>query len=355
MYIDDIPAGNLRYGYTTGACATAATLASLKGIITGQIPENVKIILPNKQEALFHIKNSLLSGSYAESSVMKDGGDDPDVTTGLYIYSRVSFIQENKIIIDGGQGVGRVTREGLPVKPGNAAINPVPMRMLRKIITDTLQQYGITKGIRATISVPGGEDVALKTCNPKLGIIGGISILGTTGIVTPFSSASWKASIVLSMRVALKNNTKTFIFTTGGRSDSEAKKIYGNYMEENFIEIGDFIGFSLKRAMDYGVEHIIVVGMPGKMSKLAAGNMDLHSGESKIDFKMLSGIAGECNMGEDIKDRISHANTVSQVMEIINFNYKFIKLMEDKIISVLSEYTRNKIKIDVNIIENKYE
>ena len=350
MYIDDIPTGNLKYGYTTGACATAATLASLTGLITGHVPGSVKIILPNKKEALFQIENALISGNYAESSVIKDGGDDPDVTTGLHIYSTVSFISQDKIIVDGGQGVGRVTLEGLPVKPGNAAINPVPMRMIRKIIIDTLAQYGITSGIKAVISVPGGENVALKTYNPKLGIMGGISILGTTGIVTPFSSSSWKASIALSMRVAMKNNTKTFIFTTGGRSDSEAKKIYGNYGEENFIEIGDFIGFSLKRAMDYGVERIFVVGMPGKMSKLAAGNMNLHSSESKIDLKMLSEIAEECNMGEYIKDRIGHANTVSQVMEIINFNGEFMNIMRKKIISVLSEYTKNRIEIEVNII-----
>ncbi|WP_287960151.1 cobalt-precorrin-5B (C(1))-methyltransferase CbiD [Acidiplasma sp.] len=352
MYIEDIPEGNLRYGYTTGACATAATKAALIGLITGNIPDEVTIELPVKKNAVFKISHKRLENDYAEASVLKDGGDDPDVTTGLFIYSRVYMSPGKDIKILGGKGIGVVTREGLPVRPGNSAINPVPMRMIRGTAMKVLNDHGINNGLSILIYAPGGNEVARRTCNPKLGIIGGISILGTTGIVTPFSTSSWKASIVLALRVAIKNSIKGFVFTTGGRSDSEAKKILNGYPEESFIEIGDFAGFSVRRAMEAGANSVTIVGMPGKMSKLAMGCMDLHAHSSSVDFNFLSDIAKKIKMDKKLIEKIGNSNTVSEVMQIINYNNEFINYLKNLIIQRLTEYTNNRLKIDAIIIRN---
>lgn len=354
MYIENIPEKNLRYGYTTGSCATASTKAALISLITQKEVKNIDIELPAKKTVNFEIKRLITHNDYSIAATLKDGGDDPDVTTGLLIYSKVSFNNNNKIIIKGGIGVGKVTKEGLPVKPGNPAINPVPLKMINNVIKSVLDSYKINKGVTATIFVPNGEETAKKTCNPKLGIIGGISILGTRGIVIPFSDSSWKASIVLAVRVAKKDNIDTLVLSTGGRSDDAVKNIYKNFNEEQFIEIGDFIGFSLKRCIDNNIKNVIIAGMPGKLSKLADGYLDLHSSKSKVNFDLLSNIAKELNYNDDLILKIKNSNTVLNVMNLINYDNKFLKKLSDKIICNLNNYTENKINIKVNIIKNYY-
>ncbi len=354
MYIENPDTSNLRYGYTTGACATAATKAALIMMIRGKTVNEVEINLPVKKTARFLIEHQKIEKNYCIAAVKKDGGDDPDVTTGLYIYSRVEYSNNTGIEIAGGEGIGTVTKEGLPIKPGNPAINPVPLKMIKSTVQNLLESEGILKGIKITISAPGGEDVAKKTCNPKLGIVGGISILGTRGIVIPFSDSSWKASIVLGIRVASKLGINSLVFSTGGRSDTVVKKIFPDFREEQFIEIGDFLGFAVKRAVDAGIEKVIIAGMPGKISKLADGNMDLHSSKSSVNFEFLASMGEYLGYDHNTVSGIRHANTVLEVMELIKYDTAFLDLLKDKSLKNINNITENKIQISIEIIKNEY-
>ncbi len=329
-----------RYGYTTGTCATAATKAAIIALVTGKIVNSVEVKLPSKRVALMDIKNVKIDGDSAIAGVVKDGGDDPDVTTGLIIYSRVSFT-DSGIYIDGGEGIGRVTKEGLPVKPGNAAINPVPMRMIKTTAIETLSELNVSKGLRIIISAPGGDKVALKTCNPRLGIIGGISILGTTGIVVPYSASSWRASIVLAMRVAVKAGYDTVILTTGSRTEEYAKILLND--KYPCIDVGDFIGFSVKRASETKLKNVIIACMPGKASKLAKGIYDTSSQNSKIDFDFIYNIALKINIKN--AEIIKNSNTVNALVPEFKDKGLF-KLMAD-----LASYNLTKISgINVRVI-----
>jgi cobalt-precorrin-5B (C1)-methyltransferase len=353
MYIENPDKTNLRYGYTTGACATAATKAAIIMLLTKKIVENAQINLPAKKTASFLIERQRIEKNFCIAAVKKDGGDDPDVTTGLYIYSRVEFTSGTGIEITGGEGIGTVTKNGLPIKPGNPAINPVPLRMIRNTAKELLENRNI--GVKITISAPGGEEVAKRTCNPKLGIIGGISILGTRGIVIPFSDSSWKASIVLGIRVASKMHFNTLVFSTGGRSDAAVKKIYPDFKEEQFIEIGDFLGFSVKRAIDAGIKNVIIAGMPGKISKLACNNMDLHSSKSSVDFGFLASIGMSIGYSDSIISRIKNANTVLEVMELVKYDPEFITVLKKMSIKNVNRITDGKINISIEIIKNEYK
>ncbi len=354
MYIENPDRTNLRYGYTTGACATAATKAALIMMIDGKIIESIEINLPVKKTAVFLIEHQKICKNYCIASVKKDGGDDPDVTTGLYIYSKVEYSTNPGIEITGGEGIGIVTKEGLPIKPGNPAINPVPLKMIRASAIDVLNSYGISRGLKITISAPGGEEVAKKTCNPKLGIIGGISILGTRGIVIPFSDSSWKASIVLGIRVASRMGIDTLVFSTGGRSDAAVHKLYPHFREEQFIEIGDFLGFSVKRAVDAGIKKLVIAGMPGKISKLADNNMDLHSSKSSVNFDFLATIGKKLNYTEEIISKIGKANTVMNIMALINYDPLFLNVLKEKSIENITRIIDNKIILSIEIIKNEY-
>jgi cobalt-precorrin-5B (C1)-methyltransferase len=354
MYIENPDKTNLRYGYTTGACATAATRAALLMLLTGNMVNRVEINLPVKKTASFMIENQRIGKDFCIASVKKDGGDDPDVTTGLYIYSRVELTGEHGITVMGGEGIGKVTREGLPVKPGNPAINPVPLKMIRSTVGEITEAYGIREGVKVTIYAPGGCEVAKRTCNPKLGIVGGISILGTRGIVIPFSDSSWKASIVLGIRVASRMGMDILVFSTGGRSDSAVKKLFPDLHDEQFIEIGDFLGFSLKRAVDAGIKKVIVAGMPGKMSKLADNNMNLHSSESSVNFNFLASLAVSCGYDGNTVNKIRNSNTVLEVMETIEYDNKFMEEIKKRCVENMNNYIDNKIDISVEIIKNKY-
>ncbi len=355
MYIENIPdRANLRFGYTTGSCATASTKAALISLITKTEVNNIEIELPVKKTVSFEIKRLIIHNDYAIAATLKDGGDDPDVTTGLLIYSKVCFNNDNKIVINGGIGVGKVTKEGLPVKPGNPAINPVPLKMINNAVREVLSKYNINNGVNITVFVPNGEEAAKKTSNSKLGIIGGISILGTRGIVIPFSDSSWKASIVLAIRVARNDNIDTLVLSTGGRSDDAVKKIYNNFKDEQFIEIGDFIGFSLKRCTDNKIKNVIIAGMPGKLSKLAYGYLDLHSSRSNTNFDFLACIAKELNYNDDLILKIKNSNTVLNIMNLINYDDRFLDKLKEKIIDNLNKYTDNQLNIKINIIKNYY-
>ncbi|WP_379969837.1 cobalt-precorrin-5B (C(1))-methyltransferase [Ectobacillus sp. sgz5001026] len=330
----------LREGYTTGSCATAATKAALTALITGQTQTEATIYLPIKRFATFVIESCERTEQTALAVVIKDGGDDPDATHGASIISTVTWSDQPDIVLDGGTGVGRVTKEGLPVAVGEAAINPVPRRMILEAARDVLQDYGIERGITIVISVPGGEEIAKKTLNGRLGIIGGISILGTRGIVVPFSTSAFKASIVQAIRVARASHCDHVVITTGGRSEAYAMKQFPYLPEEAFIEMGDFVGFTLKQCKRQGAKRVSMVGMMGKFSKVAQGIMMVHSKSAAVDFEFLAQIACKVGAGQPLLEEIKAANTASQVGDwMMQHGYVeyFTKLSEHCCLSALQE------------------
>jgi cobalt-precorrin-5B (C1)-methyltransferase len=307
----------LREGYTTGACATAATKAALTALITGIPQTETTIYLPVGRWVTFAVQRCEMVGNRATAVVIKDGGDDPDATHGAEIVSTVSWIEDHRIELDGGEGVGRVTKPGLPVSVGEAAINPVPRKMIIETARDVLQQYGRLGGIRIVISVPKGEEIAKKTLNARLGIIGGISILGTRGIVVPFSTSAYRASIVRAIEVAKATGCRHVVITTGGRSEKYAMKQYSHLPEEAFIEMGDFVGFTLKQCKRLGIKTVSMVGMMGKFSKIAQGVMMVHSKSAPVDFHFLASIAQASGASPELVRSIQEANTASQVGDLM--------------------------------------
>jgi len=310
----------MRHGYTTGACATAATKAALLALITQSHVEAVGLLLPVGMTATFTTENLEFAEDRATCGVIKDAGDDPDATHNALIISEVSWTDSpsGEMELDGGIGVGRVTKPGLPVPVGEAAINPVPRRMLRKVVADLCNEYGITRGVRVVISVPDGEEIAKKTLNERLGIIGGISILGTKGIVVPFSTAAYQASVVQAIKVARANGCEHLVLTTGGSSEKYAMKLYPELPQEAFIQMGDFVGFSLRHSKRQGARQVSLVGMMGKFSKIAQGVMMVHSKSAPVDFNFLAEIAATCGATEEMLAEIRGANTAAQVGDIMH-------------------------------------
>lgn len=310
------PGKPLRHGYTTGSCATAASKAALTALLLQEGQSTVTIRLPIGSEVEFHLTRCEFASDHAEAELIKDGGDDPDATHRARIIARVEWTNELGIELDGGVGVGRVTKPGLPVPVGEAAINPVPRRMIREAVQSVLEQHKVKRrGVRVVISVPDGEEIAKKTLNGRLGILGGISILGTRGIVVPFSTSAYKASIVQAIKVAVSCGCDHIVLSTGGRSESYGMKVYPELHEEAFVEMGDFIGFAVAQCKKQGIRKITLVGMMGKLSKLAQGVMMVHSKGSSVDFGFLARTAREAGVAQELAEAVLTANTASQVGE----------------------------------------
>jgi cobalt-precorrin-5B (C1)-methyltransferase len=306
--------GPLRHGYTTGSCATAATKAAMLALIGQKTQTEVTIKLPIGQEVAFSIVSCEFSPDSATAGVIKDGGDDPDATHGALILSTVSWSVGSGVEIDGGVGVGRATKPGVPVPVGEAAINPVPRQMIREAAEELLEGES---GVRVVISVPEGEEIAKKTLNARLGIIGGISILGTRGIVVPFSSSAYMASIVQAVNVAVLAGCDHLVLSTGGRSEKVGMELYPDLAEEAFIEMGDFVGFSLKQCKLQKVKKVTLVGMMGKFSKVAQGVMMVHSKSAPVNFDFLAEVAREAEAPEELVDQIRSCNTASQAGDLM--------------------------------------
>ncbi|MGM0901752.1 MAG: cobalt-precorrin-5B (C(1))-methyltransferase [Bacillota bacterium] len=314
----------MRHGYTTGSCATAMTKAALQALIVGKVPDEVTIYLPVvSQYATFKVSAFEVSDEWVMCETIKDAGDDPDATHQARIRSTVRYSKENGIHLDGGVGVGRVTKAGLPVPVGEAAINPVPRKMIYGVVQEALEKFHLDCGIEVVISVPEGEEIAKKTLNGRLGIIGGISILGTRGTVIPFSSSAYMASIAQAINVAKEAGCEHLVITTGGRSEKYAMRQYPHLPEEAFIEMGDFVGFTLKNLARKKIPRVSLVGMMGKFSKVAQGVMMVHSKSAPVSFEFLAGIANKVGVDEETQREILQANTASQVAEFLQGNEAF--------------------------------
>ena len=309
-------AQTLRRGWTTGACATAAAKAAFTALVTGGFPDPVDVLLPGGKRPFFALARSELMGDSAFAAVVKDAGDDPDVTHQALICARVRRLSPGAgVVFLAGSGVGTVTKPGLPLAVGEPAINPVPRDMMRIAIAEVAALHGAAGDVEIEISVPGGEALALKTMNPRLGILGGISILGTTGIVIPFSCAAWIHSIHYGIDVARAEGLAHVAGATGSTSEAAIQKLHG-LPESALIDMGDFAGGMLKYLRKHPVAKVTVAGGFAKMTKLAQGRMDLHSRAGHVDLDFLAEIAASEHAPSDIVAQIRSANTAKHAFEI---------------------------------------
>ena len=317
MDAPDKSKGKLRTGVTTGTCATAASKAGSLAIINQQSLNNVDVILPKRDKINIQINSCNFSKDNAQCSVIKDGGDDPDVTHGAEIFVDISLTDKiGSIEIDGGKGVGRVTKPGLGLEIGTAAINPTPKKMILENIQEVGEEVLGKNGIKIVVSVPTGEELAKKTDNPRIGILDGISILGTSGIVIPYSTASFAAAIRQQIDVVSSMNDEEVVLTTGGRSEDFAREII-KLPDHSFIQMGDFSGYTIQQCAKKSLKKAYVAGFIGKLAKMAAGVKQTHVKGGKVNMKFLSELAKRCNANSETIRKILGANTARNVQEIV--------------------------------------
>lgn len=334
----------LRRGWTTGACATAALKAALHGLWGQGVPGIVTITLPKGETPSFAVEDAKTGPNWAEAAIIKDAGDDPDVTHGALIRARVQTGASGQgIRFHAGEGVGTVTKPGLPIPPGEPAINPVPRQMMKWVIHEAAQAFGQSTDLDVTISVRNGEELAQKTWNPRLGIKGGLSILGTTGIVRPFSCAAWIASIHRGIDVARAEGLTHVAGCTGATSERVVQGLYG-LTDGAMIDMGDFAGGMLKYLARHPVKRVTIGGGIGKLTKLAQGARDLHSGRSQVDFERLSDWVSD--------PEVEHMNTALEVFE--KHGDKMSSLIADHAQSEARKMLRDAdIQLDVVVINRK--
>jgi cobalt-precorrin-5B (C1)-methyltransferase len=351
--VEEIKKEKLRTGYTTGTSATAAAKAALLSIINQTKIENIDVKLPKGSFIKIPIHLCQFDENGSKCSVIKDGGDDPDVTHGAEIVVELSFTDKiNEIEIDGGDGVGIVTKPGLGLELNKAAINPVPKKMINENLREIIDKYLLKKGIRVIISVPKGKELGPKTDNPRIGILNGISILGTSGIVIPFSTASYAASIRQNLDVAIAMGNDTVVLTTGGRSEDFAKKIV-DLPEHCFVQMGDFSGYTIQQCARKEIKKAYVVGFIGKLAKMAAGVKQTHVKGSKVDMNFLAELAKKCNANERIIESIKTANTARHVSEIIienNVNGFFEEICNETY-KHMRKHSEEKVPLDVILFD----
>lgn len=304
----------LRAGWTTGTCASAAAKAAAEALVSQAACEVVEVALPSGRRVSFAVDSCTVRADRAEAVVVKDAGDDPDVTHGARLTATVSWRTEPGIELDGGVGVGVVTKPGLGLELGGPAINPVPRRMIRQAVGESVNLK--VRGVRVVISVPEGEKMARKTTNRRLGILGGISILGTTGIVRPFSTASWRASVEQAVSVMAAQGEKTLVLCTGGRTEKAAAKMLPQLADVCFVEVGDFTGAALRRAVENDIAQVVFVGMVGKLTKLASGVLMTHYTRSKVDTGLLGEITLVAGGSEELAREVEEANTGRHAYEL---------------------------------------
>jgi cobalt-precorrin-5B (C1)-methyltransferase len=303
---------HLRRGWTTGACSAAAAKAACAALVTGEFPDPVEIGLPGGRRAAFALAEWQLGDGFACAGVVKDAGDDPDVTHGALLRATVRRgAPGSGVTFRAGPGVGVVTRPGLPIPPGEPAINPVP----RKIIAEAMREAAGEGDFEVEISVPGGEEMAAKTLNPRLGILGGISILGTTGVVIPYSCSAWIHSIFRGIDVARAAGLDHVAGATGSTSEKAIQALHG-LPDIALIDMGDFVGGMLKYIRSHPVAKVSVAGGVAKMTKLAQGMLDVHSKRGAPDLEVLAATALETGGSEALAGRIRAANTVAEAFAL---------------------------------------
>jgi cobalt-precorrin-5B (C1)-methyltransferase len=302
----------LRRGWTTGTCAAAAAKAAYAALVTGEFPDPVDVALPRGERPAFALATTRKDDRSATAGVVKDAGDDPDVTHGALILATVRHAASGSgVTFRAGEGVGTATRPGLPIAAGEPAINPLPRRIIRDAIAEVAATANHAADIEVEIAVPGGEALAAKTLNPRLGIVGGLSILGTTGIVVPYSCSAWIHSIHSGIDVARAMGVTHIAGATGAASEAAVQKLHG-LPEFALIDMGDFVGGMLKYIRTHPVPRVTIAGGVAKITKLAQGLLDLHSRRGAVDLTSLARFAETAGGTDALCERIITANTAAE-------------------------------------------
>lgn len=305
-----------RTGYTTGSCAAAAATAATQALIGGAPVTNVTIDLPNGMRASFTPVEWELTHDSARCCIVKDAGDDPDVTHGALICARVRWHAVPGVHLEGGYGVGRVTLPGLGLEVGGPAINPVPRAQIIGNVSAAAGALLATRGLEVIIEVPEGPELARRTLNPKLGIIGGISILGTSGIVKPYSTSAWRAAVIQAVELAAQHHLERVVLTTGSRTEKYAQRLFPDLPELAFAELSVFTGAGLRAALESGVRAVVFVSMIGKLVKTAQGHLTTHVAGNQVDLEFLARIAAESGAAPAVVEQIRQATTARHFYEI---------------------------------------
>lgn len=309
----------LRQGWTTGACAAAAARAATEALLTGRFPDPVSIALPRGHQPVFALAQKKIVDGRATAGIIKDAGDDPDVTHGALILTTVERAPSGSgLVFRAGEGVGTVTRAGLPLPPGEPAINPAPRAQIRQAIADALIAVGTDAtalDFAITVSIPGGAKLAERTLNARLGIVGGLSVLGTTGVVVPYSCAAWIHSIHRGIDVARAAGIVHVAATTGSTSEAAVKAMYG-LEDVALIDMGDFAGGTLKYLRSHPIPRLTIAGGFGKLAKLAAGHLDLHSGRSQVDTAELATLLRDLGGNERTAAEAAAAASAGEVLRM---------------------------------------
>lgn len=345
---------NLKTGFTTGACSAAAAKAAVKYLLQSNLPlKRIETTLPNRDKVTFALKKCQLNddGS-ATCSIIKDAGDDPDCTDKAELIATVFLKKDEGVDIFGGCGVATVTKEGLGLTVGQPAINPVPWKNIIAMVLEELENSAYS-GAKVTISVPGGVRMAKETMNERLGLIGGISILGTTGIVRPYSTAAYRASIIQAINLAEFDGCTEVVVTTGGRSEEYAMKILDHLSTVAFIQVGDFIGASLKALSKTSIKQVTIVGMMGKLSKMADGKTQTHQAGSSVNMPLLARFAKELGATDAVVEEILKANTARHVLEICQ-KHKLEKICSyvcQKVVEALNSFIDKKLQVHCYLVD----
>ena len=310
------PEGPLRRGWTTGACATAAARAAYTALLTGSFPDPVQITLPRGQTPAFALAWQAMDRHSACAGVIKDAGDDPDVTHGALVLATVRHAPEGQgVTFEAGPGVGTITLPGLPLPVGEPAINPAPRRMMKAAISETAALHGGSGDVVIEISIRDGETLAQRTWNPRLGIVGGLSVLGTTGIVVPYSCSAWIHSIHRGIDVARATGITHIGAATGSVSEA-GTRASRKLPESAMIDMGDFAGGMLRYLKAHPVPRLTIGGGFAKLTKLGQGALDLHSGRSQVDFRRLARTADACGASPELADAIGQASSALHALTL---------------------------------------
>jgi cobalt-precorrin-5B (C1)-methyltransferase len=317
------PRKELRQGFSTGTAAAAAAQGALYELLGLACPDRVEVALPGGGSLTVPLLRHGQSHDQGEAAVVKDAGDDPDVTHGAEIGVRVRRLDasgaKDLIVWRGGAGVGRVTKPGLPVPVGEPAINPVPRRMIRQGLKQIWEGVcpGQPLGLEVEIFVPRGEDLARHTLNPRLGILGGISILGTTGLVKPFSHAAYRATILAALRVARAQGLRQAVFSTGGKSEGYLREQFPKLPEEAFVQMGDYVRYAMKAASALTFQEITAGAFFGKALKIAQGRGHTHASRGLADLAALGALTAQCTGDARLARAVAQANTARHALEIL--------------------------------------
>lgn len=345
----------LKTGYTTGTCAAVAVKAGLIYFFTGVEKDSVDILLPKGEELNIPVKSITKYDDYIECVVVKESGDDPDVTDGIEISAHI-YTGYDELIIDGGFGVGRITKEGLKIPVGQAAINNVPRSMIKNEVETACRKYSYNKSFKIIINAKNGEEIAKKTFNERLGIIGGISILGTTGIVEPMSEKALIESIKKEIDVYL--NSKEYILITPGNYGKEAAYEYFGINLDKGIKISNYIGETLDYLLYKNPKGILLIGHAGKLSKVAGGIMNTHSSYADCRHEIFASYAGLYGADKSVIEEIFNSATTDEIDYILlkhNLHEKVWQKIMDNVTSNINRRLDNKIKCEVIIFTNKLQ